>query len=374
MPKIKEINASILKDSLRGQTIEVTVSTDNDVLATDSVPTGISTGRHEAKPVLATEGVKKINQIIKPRLAGTEVTSQALIDQLLIDLDGTTTKSHLGANSMLAVSLACARAAAKTQSLPLYRFIANLVKTSPKIPTPLMVMIEGGKHGLGNPLTYQEFLVADRVSEGGRILKKLQNRFDEEGVRWNFGSEGGLAPFVPSNVAALDLLESVKGTARIGLDIAASHLKSTALNLIDLVNRYHIAYLEDPFGDEDWSAWSSLTKSLSSQVLVVGDDLTTTNISRLRQAIDRQAANALIIKPNQIGTLSETLAVVRLANQAGWELIVSHRAGETMDDFITDLAVGIGARYLKAGAPDQPERMAKYQRLDAIAKDLKEYV
>lgn len=372
MPKIKDINASVIKDSLDGQTIEVTVSTDSGVLATDSVPRGISTGRHEAKPLLVSEGIEKINQIIKPQLVGQDVTDQSSIDQILIDLDGTATKSHLGANSMLAVSLSCARAAAKTLSLPLYRFIANLAKTSPKIPTSLMVMIEGGKHGLGNPLTYQEFLILGQVSDGQRVLKSLQNRFDEEKIRWNFGSEGGLAPFVPSNAVALDLLESVKGTTRIGLDIAASHIKSTAFNLIALVNRYHIKYLEDPFGDEDWSAWSSLTRALSTEVLVVGDDLITTNINRLYQAIDRQAANALIIKPNQIGTLSETLAVVQLARGAGWQLIVSHRAGETMDDFITDLAVGIGARYLKAGAPNQPERMAKYQRLAVIAKEFRE--
>lgn len=369
MPKIKDINASVIKDSRRDQTIEVTVSTDNELLATDSVPTGISIGRHEARPVLATEGVKKINQIIKPKLVGMEVINQSLIDQLLIDLDGTGTKSHLGANSMLAVSMACARAAARTQSLPLYRSLANLAKTSPKLPIPLMVMIEGGKHGLGNCLTYQEFLVAGQVNEGRRILKNLQNRFDEEGIRWNFGSEGGLAPFVSSNEAALDFLESVKGATHIGLDIAASHIKSTALDLIALVKRYHVIYLEDPFEDEDWSDWTSLTKSLTNQILVVGDDLTTTNINRLNQAINRRAANAVIIKPNQIGTLSETLAAVKLANKVGWELIVSHRAGETMDDFITDLAVGIGAKYLKAGAPDQPARMAKYQRLEAIAKN-----
>lgn len=371
MPKIKDINASVIKDSLHNETIEVTIVTDDEVLATDSVPSGISIGRYEAKSVPAAEGVEKIDQVIKPRLIGTEVTDQSSIDQILIDLDGTTTKSHLGANSLLAVSLACARAAAKTQSLPLYRFIANLAKTSSKLPTPLMVMIEGGKHGLGNPLTDQEFLVIGQIGEGQRIFKNLQNRFEEEKIRWNFGSEGGLAPFLPSNEAALDLLESVKGTTHVGLDIAASHIKSTALNLIDLVNRYHIKYLEDPFEDRDWSSWASLTKVLPQSVLVVGDDLITTNINRLKQAIAYQAANALVIKPNQIGTLSETLMVVKMAKGAGWELIVSHRAGETMDDFITDLAVGIGAIYLKAGAPNQPERMFKYQRLDAIAKEFR---
>jgi enolase len=290
---------------------------------------------------------------------------------MMIELDGTPNKDRLGANSTLAVSLACARAAAKTQSISLYQYIANLAKTVPSIPVPLMVMIEGGKHGFGNPLTYQEFSVIGHIRHGRDILEQLKTLFTQETVRWNQGSEGGLAPFLPTNESALDLLTSVKGDTDLALDIAASHIKSTGLNLIQTIDKYNLMLVEDPFAENDWSAWTSLTKSVGKTVYVVGDDLITTNIKRLEEAIAKQAANASIIKPNQIGTLSETLEVAKRAKEVDWELVVSHRAGETMDDFITDLAVGLGAKFLKSGSPSQKERLIKYERLSEIEKELK---
>lgn len=370
MPTIEDITAAVIKDSLENLTVEVTVTTNDGVLAVDSVPTGVSRGGTEAAFVPAPMSVEIIDKIIKPKLIGAEIDDQELIDNTMLKLDGSLNKERFGANSTLAVSLACARAAAKSQSMPLYQYIANRIKTVPSIPQPLMVIIEGGKHGFGNPLTYQEFLVIGKLEEGVKIFEKIKNRFSQEEIRWNNGSEGGIAPFLRTNEAALDLLSSVKGTTKLGLDIAASHATQEGFDLVSLINKYEISVVEDPFPESNWSAWSSLTKSIGKHVMIVGDDLITTNIHRLEEAIKKQAANSIIIKPNQIGTLTETLTVVKRAKEVGWDLVVSHRAGETMDDFIADLAVGIGAKLLKSGCPTQKERLLKYERVEAIAKEL----
>lgn len=372
MATIADLTASIIKDSLDNLTVEVTLTTDDGILAVDSVPTGVSRGGGEAAFVPAPQAVEIIEKMVKPQLLNRAVEDQSGIDSTLLKLDGTPTKERLGANTTLAVSLACARAAAKAQKLPLYRYLANLSRSDPQLPTPLMVMIEGGKHGFGNPLTYQEFLVVGPLPAGLKIIESLKNRFAEEEIRWNPGGEGGMAPFLPSNEAALAILQSVKNDCGLGLDIAASHVKLSGFNLIQQVKKYHLQLVEDPFPETDWSKWTALTQAIGQSVMVVGDDLVTTNPFRLEEAIKKGAANAIVIKPNQIGTLSETLAVAKRAKEVGWNLVVSHRAGETMDDFITDLAVGIGGKLLKAGCPAQKERLVKYQRLEAIAKELKE--
>lgn len=418
MPKIKEIKAREILDSRGNPTIETKIILDNDILGIASVPSGASLGKYEALELRDADmnryfglGVLKavgnVNQVIGPKLLGFDPTKQEEIDRLMIDLDGTENKSKLGANSLLSVSLAVASAASKSQKLPLYRYLNSLYgetlpTTIEKMPTPTFNIINGGKHGAGN-LDFQEFHVVPATTKpyhealriGEEIYQKLKEVLIHRNAIRSVGDEGGFAPNLFTNLDTLEIiLEAVKLTPHVfgrdvflGLDIAASNFKkadgyqikdkpnSLSANefidyLINLNKEYQLLILEDPLDEDDWEDWARLTQLLGKGTLIVGDDLLATNLLRLKQAIDKRLCTTILIKPNQAGTLSETLEVVKTARAGGFKVIVSHRSGETNDTFIADFAVAVGSDYVKFGAPARGERVAKYNRLLEIEEEL----
>jgi enolase len=307
------------------------------------------------------------------------VDDQWAIDQKLIALDGSTRKERLGGNTLTAVSLAVSRAAALSLDQPLYRYIAALAKTTPALPTPLCVVIEGGQHAAKTKLTFQEFLIAGEFNQARQIYEALSAKFSSE-----TGLEGAFAPNI-GNTQALNILvetcEKLNLTAGdnvlLGIDLAATTLERPpdVAEIVNLMGDFPVGLLEDPLPDEAWHLWAQLKLELDDlgrNIMLVGDDLFVTNPDRVQKGINGRLANAILIKPNQVGTLSETLSVIDLARKAGFTYIVSHRSGETMDDYIADLAVGTAAAYLKAGSPSEnfPERMVKYKRLAEIADEL----
>jgi len=422
--KIKKIKAREILDSRGNPTIEVDLFTDLGVFQA-SVPSGISKGKYEALELRDAEkryqgkgvlkAVRNVNKIIAPKLKGENVIKQKEIDDLLIELDGTEQKSKLGANAILAVSLAVCRAGARAKNLALYQYLNEIYRgpasaklredrpLSVKLPSPSILMIEGGSHA-GNDLDIQEFMI---VPQKGSFREKLQigteiyhilktilkKKYGESAT--NIGQEGGFAPPLKKNEEALDLLllaiekAGYKNKIKIILDAAASvfyqkgiykfeGMNFTRENLLkfysDLNKKYPILGIEDPFSENDWQGWeylNSKVKSQKSKILIIGDDLTVTNPERIKMAKEKELSNAIIIKPNQIGTITETLKAVKLAKKYNWKIIVSHRAGETNDDFIADLAVGVGADFIKAGSPCRGERLAKYNRLLKIEEELK---
>ncbi len=413
MAKIKHIKAREILASNGIPTVECFIGLDNNSFGVASVPAGISIGTHEAKELRdgdperywgmgAKNSVYNIEQAIGPKIMGMDPRNQAEIDHLMIQLDGTEDKKKLGANSILAISIACCKAAAMSSGLPLFVLIAHLNRNKEqgipiKIPLPMALIIEGGEHGSDN-LNFQEFLVvpapAKRRSFSDNLIMIAQiyhsvGKILGRNRRFTLvGDEGGYVPSLYANVDAIDLIsQAISQTQfRIGtdvflsLDIAASTFYANGYYTIkdrttsltsqemfeyynDLVNQYRILSIEDPFAEDEWNWWEQLTRSLGSRVMIVGDDLIATNKQRLDKAIKNQAINAVIIKPNQIGTITETLEVVKIARAAGYDIIVSHRAGETNDAFIADFAVGIGAGFAKLGAVARGERVAKYNRL-----------
>lgn len=385
MSRIKKIKAREILDSRGKPTVEVELFTDFGKFLASS-PSGISKGKHEAIELKAKKAVKNINQIIASALYGKSPTNQKIIDKFLIKLDGTKNKKKLGANAVLAVSIAALRAGAREKELSLWKYISQIANTKPKLPKPCILLVEGGMHGK-NKLDIQEFMVipegrsfGERFSKGKKIYQKLKkilkNKFGQKGVAT--GLEGAFAPKISEPRAVLDfVLEAAFGyNIKIGLDCAVSHLKKVKYNIDfyqKLARDYPVLFLEDPFGQDDWEGWRELNSKFlvrGSRLLIVGDDLTTTNPERIKQAYKKKACNGVIIKPNQIGTVTEAIEAAKLAKSFGWKLIVSHRSGETKDDFIADFAVGIGADFIKAGAPFPKERMAKYKRLLKIEKEL----
>jgi len=392
MSKIKNIVAREIKDSRGNPTVAVELETDKGTY-TASCPAGKSTGAYEAVALPADQAIKNINEIIAPKLKGKNPADQKILDDLLIQLDGTENKSHLGANALLSVSLAVCRAGAGVT--PLYQHIAKLAGTSDlKIPVPMLNILNGGAHA-DNDLDIQEFMVVPHkktFSESLAVANTIFNRLTDL-LKENFGSvpplgdEGGYAPTISKTEQALFLLKNAisdESDVNISLDCAASEFYKDGKYIIegnelsrqqlldfyqDLVGRFAILSIEDPFAQDDWEGFKEATKQLG--IPVIGDDLTTTNIKRIKEAESKKACNGVIIKLNQIGTVSETLEAVKLAQSFGWKIIVSHRSGETMDDFIADLAVGVGADFLKAGSPTQQERMVKYNRLMHIESELK---
>lgn len=387
---------------------------DNGQFSISSVPSGASTGAHEALELRDEDpnrykgkGVLKaaanVNQVIAPALAGMDPTQQNLIDERLISLDGTENKTKLGANAILSVSEAVLKAGAIASRQSLYNWTLNLSKamgmtTALKMPTPLFNMINGGLHGAGN-LDFQEFWVVPASSksysqgleEGVEIYMTLGENLKRRGAIHSIGDEGGYAPNLFTNADALELfVESIKQTPYamgrdvfLGLDVAADSFykngeytirdKSAPMDELafieyykELNNSYHLALLEDPLAQDSWEGWKKMRKDLGDQLIIVGDDLLATNPKRVEKAVAEQACNAVLIKPNQIGTVSETLKVIKMTKAAGWKVIVSHRSGETNDTFIADFAVGVGADYVKFGAPARGERVAKYNRLSSI--------
>lgn len=419
MAKIKQISASEILDSRGNPTLETTVILNDGAVGTASVPSGASVSSYEAVELRDNDpnryrglgvltAIKNIENAIAPTLLGMDAANQADIDRKMIDLDGTQNKSRLGGNAILSVSMAVARAAAKSAVLPLFLYLRQFIKgdhTPLKIPTPLFNILNGGKHAGGN-VDFQEFIITPASSKsyseglllGNSIYNSLKQTLQEKNLEILVGDEGGFGPTLASNKDALALLkESVDKTpfrfgydVFFGLDVAANsfydrgqyHLKDKAmpLSVKDLIEYYNtlfkeypVLYLEDPFGEDDWDGWAQLNTNKTFDAILVGDDLISTNPYRLQIATQKKAVNGVILKPNQIGTVIETLAVSEVAKQAGLKTIVAHRSGETDDDFIADFAVAAGADYAKFGAPARGERVAKYNRLLHIEKQIRAY-
>ena len=399
MQKIKQIEARQIIDSRGNPTIETTVILESGLAACASVPSGASTGSHEAVELrdgdnnnFAGKGVLKaisnIKTIIEPNLRGTDVSDQLKIDTLMLQLDGTENKSRLGANSILSVSMAAARASAHSLNQPLYKHIKELYKGSvrTKEVSPLFNVINGGLHAEGS-VSFQEFFIIPKgknfehsLQMGCEIYQKLKKQLHFMGKNTNLGDEGGFAPHFENNDEVLSLLFQVskKYNVGFGLDVASNtffengnyspeKIKLTSGDYIEFISKickkHNLEILEDPLAEDAWDDWVKLTSKVGSNLRIIGDDLLVTNPKRLKKAIATKAGNGILVKVNQIGTLSETLEVVKIAQNADFTVIISHRSGETTDDFIADLAVGVGADYVKFGAPARGERVAKYNRL-----------
>ncbi len=396
--EIKNVKAREILDSRGNPTLEVCLET-SSFFVLSSVPSGASVGKHEAvelrdggkrysgKGVL--KAVQSINRIIGPKIKKKDVTCQKELDDIMISLDGTENKSKLGANAILGVSMAVCRAGAKAKNMSLYKYISrvfgkNSIKSFPK---PCFNVINGGAHA-GNKLDFQEFMLVPQFSQFSKNLQKASEIY--QGLRKklgkNVGDEGGFAPFLENPEQVLDILSNYD--VKIAIDVAASEFFSgkkykTRMGNFDfkglvsyyekLVQKYKIISLEDPFFEDDWPAWQELNKASfvkKKNLLIIGDDLLATNPKRMEKAEQRKACNGAIIKPNQIGTITETLKAIKLAKSFGWKITISHRSGETNDDFIADLAVGVEADFIKTGAPARGERVAKYNRLLEIEKEL----
>ncbi len=407
MPPITSIRAREILDSRGNPTLEVTVKA-GKFSGTASVPSGASTGKHEAlelrdggKRYLGKGVQKAINHVHKkifPKLKGMDCTQQEYLDTLLLKLDGTKNKSKLGANAILAVSLACARAGAMAKNKPLFAYLNSFTKRKMSLPQPFFNVLNGGKHA-DTELSFQEFMIVPKLksykenlragSEVYHLLKKdLHKKYGKGST--NVGDEGGFAPGQVKNTKeALNMLmraindAGYAGKVDIALDCAASEFykngsytvdgkKVTFSELIDyylkLIKQYPIISIEDPFEQEDFSSFAQLRKK--SNIQIVGDDLTVTNPERIMKAIIDKSCTCLLLKPNQIGTVTETLEAAALAQKHGWKVMVSHRSGETDDSFIADLAVALGCGMIKAGAPCRGERVAKYNRLLEIEEEL----
>ena len=423
MSKIKKITAREILYSRGNPTIETCVWLDNGIHAKASVPSGASTGAHEAVELRdgdtkrydglgVLEAVKNVEKKIAPKLVGIEITAQEKIDDLMIKLDGTKNKSQLGANAILSVSLASARAGAKALDLELYEYISRSYKLDSsadgknyKFPTPCFNIFNGGKHADTN-LDFQEFMIIpvletsfkEKVRIGAEIFHSLGHILKKAGFDTDVGNEGGYAPDIVSSIQAIELImaATVKSGFKpgaqvaLGVDVGSSQLYNkvdgkyifkldrasfTAITLTGLYyewfRKYPIIYIEDGLAEDDWAGWQELNKELGSNIMLVGDDLFATNLERLRKGLKERAANAILIKPNQAGTLTETIDCVKLAKKHNYKVIVSHRSGETTDDFISDLAVAVSADYIKAGSLARGERVAKYNRLMEIEENLK---
>lgn len=414
MSTIKKVWAREILDSRSIPTVEAVMQLDSGQLFVASVPGGTSTGTHEAvelrdgdanrylgKGVL--KAVENVNKVLGPAVVGMDPTRQLDLDNKLIQLDGTENKSKLGSNSILAVSILATKAAAGANNIPVYRWLEQLSKGlgfTPAVhaPTPIFNMINGGLHGAGN-LDFQEFFVipatskkyGDGLRQCVEIYVVLGEDLEKRGAIHSVGIEGGYAPNLFTNLDALEIIvEAIRQTQYqigrdvfLGLDVASNSFykdgqysirdKSTPMDdtamlefYKNLNSKYHLAILEDPFYEDGWDSWKKITAELHDQITIVGDDLLATNPKRLEKAIREAACNAILVKPNQIGTVSETLQIIKMARDVNWKVIVSHRSGETNDWFISDFAAGVGSDYVKFGAPSRGERVAKYNRLLSI--------
>jgi enolase len=416
MSYIIEVHARQILDSRGNPTVEVDVLTDDGAMGRAAVPSGASTGIHEAaelrdndkkkylgKGVL--KAVKNVNTSIADALIGFDITSQAAIDQVMIDLDGTANKTKLGANAILAVSMAVAKAAAEEANLPLYRYIGGT--NARTLPMPMMNILNGGAHA-DNKIDFQEFMImpigAPSFSEGLRwgveIFHQLKSTLKKKGYSTNVGDEGGFAPNIQSNEEAIEtVLEAIQSAGyktgtqiAIAMDAANSELwnakkkkyvfhKSSGKEMSSdqlvkywesWVKKYPIISIEDGMAEDDWAGWKNLTDTIGSKCQLVGDDLFVTNVNRLQTGIDKKIANGLLVKVNQIGTLTETINAVSLAQNNGYNTIMSHRSGETEDNTIADLAVALNCGQIKTGSASRSDRMAKYNQLIRIEEQLGE--
>ncbi|MGY3089248.1 enolase [Hymenobacter sp. UYAg731] len=414
MSFISQIHARQIFDSRGNPTVEVDVTLDSGVVGRAAVPSGASTGKHEAvelrdddasqfmgKGVL--KAVENVNSRIAEELVGFSVYEQALLDKIMIELDGTPNKANLGANAILGVSLAAARAAAQDAGMPLYRYVGGVGAST--LPVPMMNILNGGSHA-DNSIDFQEFMImptgASSFSEalrwGTEIFHHLKAVLKKQGFSTNVGDEGGFAPNIKSNEDAIKIVLQAIETAGyrpgedvfIAMDAAVSEFyedgvyhfkkstgdKLTSSQMVDYwadwVKKYPIISLEDGMDEDDWSGWKSLTERVGKQTQLVGDDLFVTNVDRLQRGIDENIANAILIKVNQIGTLTETIAAVNLGRRNGYKSIMSHRSGETEDSTIADLAVALNTGQIKTGSASRSDRMAKYNQLLRIEEELGE--
>lgn len=412
MATIKNISAREILDARGVPTLEATVILSNGLSASASVPSGASKGEYEALDLRdgdkkryrgngVLRAVNKVKEIISPALSGQKVDEQEKIDKILIELDGTKNKKNLGTNSTLAVSMACARAAALAGKKELFVYLGQTFSyPKPKMPVPIFNIFNGGKHGDTN-LDFQEFMIipradnmADMIRQGAEICYELGHVLRESGYDTDTGELGGFAPDLDSTIEALELMKAAAIRAGyhpgknldFGIDVGSSILYDqdkgkyvflldqaffSASSLIGLyvewLNKFPIIYIEDGIAHNDWMSWSELTAELGKRLMIAGDELFATQTSRLRRGLKEKAANTIVIKPNQAGTLTETVECVKLAQKHGYKVVISHRSGDTSDNFISDLAVALGADYLKAGSLNRGERVAKYNRLLAIA-------
>ncbi|HHU67414.1 phosphopyruvate hydratase [Corynebacterium sp.] len=408
MADIIHVFAREIMDSRGNPTVEAGVVLDDGTLATAGVPSGASTGVHEAhelrdggdrylgKGVL--KAVENVNEEIADELAGFEADDQRAIDQAMIDLDGTDNKSRLGANAILGVSMAVARAAAESAGLSLYRYVGG--PNAHVLPVPMMNILNGGAHA-DSGVDVQEFMIApigaetfsEALQVGAEVYHTLKSVIQEKGLSTGLGDEGGFAPSVESTRAALDLIvEAIeKAGYKLGddvalaLDVASSeffkdgkyHFEGKELSAEEmskvyeeLVDEYPIVSIEDPLQEDDWDGYVALTEAIGDKVQLVGDDFFVTNPARLKEGIEKKAANSILVKVNQIGTLTETFDAVEMAHRAGYTSMMSHRSGETEDTTIADLAVGLNCGQIKTGAPARSERVAKYNQLLRIEQEL----
>ena len=416
--KIESVEALEVLDSRGNPTVQVEVITDGGFCGMAKVPSGASTGSFEAVELRDNDeerymgkGVKKavenVNRMIAKKITGMNVYDQLKIDQKLIDIDGTDNKEKLGANATLGVSLAVAKAAANSLGMTLYNYIGGV--NAKKLPTPMMNILNGGKHS-DNNISSQEFMImptsgkdfAENLQMGVETYHNLKKLLKAKGYSVAVGDEGGFAPNLQSEEEALDVIvEAIKKAGyipgkdiSIALDVASTEMYDEAKKvgkngylfwktgtfkssdemieyLEELVQKYPIVSIEDGLAEEDWNSWKKLTQKLGSKIQLVGDDLFVTNTDRLRKGIKNKVANSILIKPNQIGTLTETLDAIEMAQKAGYTTVISHRSGETEDTTIADIAVAVNAGQIKTGAPCRTDRVAKYNRLLNIENELK---
>ena len=414
--KIKNVEAIEILDSRGNPTLQVEVETEEGVCGIASVPSGASTGSFEAVELRDGEknryngkgclkAVENVNKKISKKIIGMDIFDQRKIDEEMIKLDDTLNKSNLGANAILGVSLAVAKTASNLLGMELYRYIGGI--NAKELPVPMMNILNGGKHSENN-ISIQEFMImpignitfAERLRRGAEIYHTLKKVLKEKEFDVGVGDEGGFAPNLENEEMALDvIIEAIQKAGYepgkdivLALDVASTEMKEEAKKigengyyfwktdilksdeemieyLVDLCNKYPIVSIEDGLAEEDWDNWQVLTEKLGDKIQLVGDDLFVTNMSRLRRGIDKKVANAILIKPNQIGTLTETLDTIRMAKENGYKTIISHRSGETEDTTIADIAVGVNSMQIKTGAPCRTDRVAKYNRLLKIEGD-----
>jgi enolase len=416
MAQVSSIKAREILDSRGQPTIEVTVVLDDNSVGISSAPAGTSIGKAEAVELRdqdparfdgmgVLKAVAAVEQKISPALEGQEVSYQNKVDQILINLDGTPQKSNLGANTMIATSQAILKAAAASYKMPVYAYLwakYQLADRNTPLPTPIFNLINGGKHGAAN-LDFQEFHIIPSsrfnfslaLKAGVEIYQALKKALIYRKAIHSVGDDGGFTPNLFTNLDALEVIrEAINNTSYqfntdifLGLDVAANQIYKSGKYFIkdraqafareefisyyeELNKEYHLLILEDPLEEDDWTGWKNLTAVLGRKTVIVGDDLICTNLARAKQAIQTKACNGILVKPNQIGTVTETAQVLKLARDKNWQIIISQRGGETNDDFIADFAVGIGANYTKFGAPARGERVVKYNRLLSITQSL----
>jgi len=409
MTEIVDVSAREILDSRGNPTVEVEVMLDSGAAGRAAVPSGASTGAHEAAELRdgdpkryhgkgVTKAVQNVNEILAREVLGRDADDQASVDRAMIAIDGTPNKGKLGANAILGVSMAVARAAASAHGMPLYRWIGGA--SARTLPAPMMNILNGGQHA-DNGLAFQEFMVfplgfdrfADALRAGVEIFHHLKKTLADKKLSTAVGDEGGFAPRVENTKAALDVIMAAitkSGYAAgkdvfLALDTAASEFHEKGVYTVDgkktssaemvafyqeLAKDYPIVSIEDGLAEDDWDGWKALTTAMGAKTQLVGDDLFVTNVTRLKQGIEKGIANSILIKVNQIGTLTETLDAVEMARAAGYTSIISHRSGETEDTFIADLAVATGAGMIKTGSASRSDRIAKYNQLLRIAEEL----